>query len=475
MNIAQEGRQCEGRMRFRIRRISLHRRHLAYGVALAVAISLGFATWAFVGSAGAHPGFTCNPEPGHGNPGCHVDTTATTVKPTTTAKPTTTTAKPTATTVRPTTTSKAVTATTSAGKGITGAVSSTTTTGAGTTTATSASTTTASSTSATSGAAGSVPTTGSPASGAGSAAATASTTVDATTPRYSDESNCLSCHGNPSLTKKLADGSTVSLYVNANDLPQAAHRYQDCTVCHSENPHDVASPLTKQSLAQKCGSCHDYEYKQYVQSVHGVPLVGGNSDPATCVDCHSADGSPHDVVRVLDPAATTYPKNIAKTCAKCHNDSKIMNKYGIVEKVYDSYMRSFHGKAMKLSAQNATIQQLDTATCVNCHGSHNIKSVTDPTSSVAGMDNLLKTCQRCHPQAGPEFVKGFLGHKVASSSQFPQVYWGGKIFYILSRAVLAVGLLTMATSVGLRGVPWVARKVKRGKENDEENDEEREE
>jgi len=33
----------------------------------------------------------------------------------------------------------------------------------------------------------------------------------------------------------------------------------------------------------------------------------------------------------------------------------------------------------------------------------------------------------------------------------------------------------MATSVGLRGVPWVARKVKRGKENDEENDEEREE
>jgi hypothetical protein len=255
--------------------------------------------------------------------------------------------------------------------------------------------------------------------------------------------------------------------VDASDLPQAAHRYQDCTVCHGSNPHENKTPLTKLSLAEKCGSCHQYEYGQYVESVHGVPVAGGNSDPATCADCHSADGNAHSVVRVLDPTASTYPKNIAQTCAKCHNDPALMDKYGIVEKVYDSYMRSFHGKAMKLSPESATIQQLDTATCVNCHGAHNIKSVGDPGSSVAGMDNLLKTCRGCHPQAGPEFVKGFLGHKVASSSQFPQVFWGGTIFYVLSRVILAVGFLVMATSVGLRGVPWLRRRIKRDNNREE--------
>jgi hypothetical protein len=444
---------------------------LVFGIAFATAVTIGLTTWAFVGPASAHPGLTCNPAPGHGTPGCHVDATTTTAKPTTTtAKPTTTTAKPTtttakagtATTAKPTTTStKASTATTKAGTGTTGAATSTTALGASTTTA-STSTTTASSTSTTSATAGSAPTTGSPASTASPEAP-----VDSTTPQYSDASNCLSCHGDPSLTKKLADGTTVSLYVNAANLPQAAHRYQDCTSCHTDKPHEVQTPLTKLSQAEKCGSCHQYEYDQYIESVHGVPMAGGNTDPATCADCHSTDGNPHSVVRVLDPAASTYPKNIAQTCAKCHNDPALMDKYGIVEKVYDSYMRSFHGKAIKLSPQNATIQQLDTATCVNCHGAHNIKSVTDPASSVAGMDNLVKTCKGCHPQAGPQFVSGFLGHKVASSTKLPQVYWGGMIFSVLSRVMLAGGLMVMATSVGLRGVPWLRRKVKGDKKREE--------
>ena len=176
----------------------------------------------------------------------------------------------------------------------------------------------------------------------------------------------------------------------------------------------------------------------------------GNSDPATCTDCHSATSNPHNVVRVLDPAASTYPKNIAQTCAKCHDDPKLMDKYGIVEKVYDSYMRSFHGKAMELAPDGAPIQQLDTATCVNCHGAHNIALVSDPNAPVAGMDNLLETCKTCHPDAGPEFVKGFLGHKAVNSDFMPEVYWGGKSFYIFSRAMLAGGVLIVATSISLR-------------------------
>jgi hypothetical protein len=285
--------------------------------------------------------------------------------------------------------------------------------------------------------------------------------------RYLDQYDCLRCHGDPTLTRQQADGTTISLFVDTGDLPQAAHRYQDCTTCHTTSPHEVQTPLTKLSLAAKCGSCHQYQYGQHMNSVHGVPLAGGNSDPATCADCHSADANPHNVVRVLDPSASTYPRNIAKTCAKCHDDPKLMDKYGIVEKVYDSYMRSFHGKAMKLSSETATIHQLDTATCVNCHGTHDIKQVADPGAPVAGMDHLLATCQRCHRDAGTDFVGGFLGHKAANSGYFAQVYWGGTIFFVFSRVMLASGVFIVATSIGLRSVPRVVRKFKRRNKKEE--------
>ncbi len=84
---------------------------------------------------------------------------------------------------------------------------------------------------------------------------------------------------------------------------------------------------------------------------------------ATCVDCHSPEGNPHSVIRVLEYGAPTYKKNIAETCAKCHGDEELMASYGIVEKVYESYMRSFHGKAMQLGTYEIT--QLDKATCTN--------------------------------------------------------------------------------------------------------------
>jgi hypothetical protein len=284
-----------------------------------------------------------------------------------------------------------------------------------------------------------------------------SAALDPDAPReYVDQTGCLKCHGDASLTglmtKTRPDGSSIALYVDSNGLSYSVHRFNDCTVCHTSEPHEVQTPLTKLSLAEKCGSCHQYEYGQYIKSVHGKPQADGNSDPATCVDCHSNNSNPHNVVRVLDPGATTYPQNIAQTCAKCHDDEKLMAKYGIVEKVYDSYMRSFHGKAMSLAGQSAALQQLNKATCVNCHGSHNIALVSDPSSPVAGMANLAKTCEQCHPGAGVEFAKGFLGHKEADPTHVPQVFWGEKFFFVFTRLVLGFGVILVAAPIGRRVV-----------------------
>lgn len=281
-----------------------------------------------------------------------------------------------------------------------------------------------------------------------------------------DSNNCLACHSSPSLSKQNGQGS-VSLFVSANELTASAHRYLDCTSCHTDKPHQVQTPLTKQSLAQKCGTCHAYEYKLHLTSIHGQKLSNGNSDVATCTDCHSADSNPHSVVRVLEPTASTYPKNIAQTCAKCHNNPQLMSKYGIVEKVYESYMRSFHGKAMKLASDKLAVELLNKATCTNCHGTHDIMEVNDPGAPVAGMANLAKTCEQCHPGAGVTFASGFLGHKEANPSFLPPVYWGERFFYIFTRAVLAVGGLMVSFEIGRWGVGHIAARIRRSREQDD--------
>lgn len=252
-----------------------------------------------------------------------------------------------------------------------------------------------------------------------------------------DENDCLSCHGNPNLVKTDNEGRKTSLYVDEKDMDIGAHRYIDCATCHTAEPHKIATPLTKLSLAQKCGSCHQYEYKLHLESIHGQQLAQGNPDVATCVDCHSNKRNPHSIVRVLEYSSPAYKKNISQTCGDCHNNEELMAGYGIVEKVYESYMRSFHGKAIRLGTYEIT--QLDKATCTNCHGVHDIKSVKDPSSPVAGLDNLAKTCEQCHTGAGAEFASGFLGHREASPWNAPAVYYTERLFTIVLTTVIAFG------------------------------------
>ncbi len=260
-----------------------------------------------------------------------------------------------------------------------------------------------------------------------------------------DEKSCLTCHGDPKLEKVTQDGTKISLYVSKNTLSTAAHRYIDCSTCHPGDPHQADSPLNKVSLAEKCGTCHQTEYKLHLQSIHGQGLASGNRDVATCVDCHSKGANPHGVIRVLEYDAPAYKKNIAETCAACHGNEQLMADYGIVEKVYESYLRSFHGKAMELGSYE--ISQLDKATCTNCHGVHDIKAADDPASPVAGLDNLAQTCEQCHTGAGIEFARGFLGHREASLDNVPAAHYTETLFNILLRTVLGFGGLVVVAAV----------------------------
>jgi len=100
----------------------------------------------------------------------------------------------------------------------------------------------------------------------------------------------------------------------------------------------------------------------------------------SCVSCHA--GAP--------PYGAIERTKIAQLCARCHSDAGYMKKYNPQVRVdqYQQYLTSTHGR--KMSTGEARV-----ATCTDCHGTHGIRSVSDPRASVAPQ-HVATTCSRCH-------------------------------------------------------------------------------
>lgn len=281
-------------------------------------------------------------------------------------------------------------------------------------------------------------------------AAPAPTKTQADTTKAS--TTCRSCHNKPEFEAVSALSSRPDTVKQLETDRTYAHRFIACTTCHPGDPHKKNGPVTKASIAEACGQCHASQHLEHESSVHGKSLAAGGKDAATCVDCHSTAGTPHSIARVLSPDSPAYRASVASTCAKCHSKTEVMERYGVPTEVYKTYMTTFHGKANVLSPYEIT--QHPKATCVNCHGYHDIKADDDPASPV-NHDNLADTCGGCHPGAGEQFASGWLGHKEATPQQFPVVYFAERFFFFLTSTVLAFGFVFM---VALELGSWILRR-----------------
>jgi len=220
-----------------------------------------------------------------------------------------------------------------------------------------------------------------------------------------------------------------------------------CASCH--NPHTQKRLIGQESgkltisarldVPQTCAKCHQDKYDEYKNSVHGKALTeAGNVDVPTCTDCHG-------VHNIHDPKAQIFRNTSPALCANCHNDPAIMDKYGISTDVLSTYLADFHGTNVKLFSEQFPGGVTNKAVCFDCHGVHDIANVNDPQNGVALRENLLVKCQRCHTDATANFADAWMGHKAASPSHYPIVFYvnlfykflipgviGGMIFFILT-------------------------------------------
>lgn len=165
--------------------------------------------------------------------------------------------------------------------------------------------------------------------------------------------------------------------------------------------------------ASSCQMCHtssewfEQEQIDFVQTAHGVHQEVGLS-------CHSCHGGNPDVALADDMAAAMDPDykpnpyigapertGIPEFCGRCHSSLAFMRRFkpdARVDQVQE-YWTSDHGQGLRAGDENV-------ATCIDCHGSHEIMKVTNPDSGVYPT-NVATTCGRCH--SDPARMAGYLG------------------------------------------------------------------
>ncbi len=243
---------------------------------------------------------------------------------------------------------------------------------------------------------------------------------------------CNQCH--ESMYNKTLDSTHQKAIAGGNENAAV------CTDCHGA--HYIKSPDTpKSNIAKMCQQCHSEIFNQYQDSVHGGALLNeGDPNVPTCTDCHGV----HDIT------GPTTEENFhlfsPQLCAECHADEELMTQYGISTEVFETYISDFHGTTVILFEEITPDQETNKPVCVDCHGVHTMKKVNDPESNVI-KDNLLDTCQKCHPDASSNFPSSWLNHYQPTADKHPLVYYvnlfykiliptvvGGMIVYVLSDA-----------------------------------------
>jgi formate dehydrogenase gamma subunit len=261
--------------------------------------------------------------------------------------------------------------------------------------------------------------------------------------------DCLACHADPGLTAERR-GRTVPLHVDPAVLAGSVHgglvctdchagfdpgniphkprlKPVDCTACHGDvgaahafhprgavactgchGTHDIAPPRAPGSkfapdrLAGSCGACHAEVVERYRDSAHGRASAAGVKGAPDCLLCHrqpitSATGAGEGAV---------LKRAQERLCLSCHLDDPGVRARTTPDAGFiAAYESSVHGKALARGDPRA-------ATCIDCHGAHEMKKGYEPTARV-NKRHIPETCGACHPAIASEYARSIHAAAVA--------------------------------------------------------------
>jgi hypothetical protein len=263
--------------------------------------------------------------------------------------------------------------------------------------------------------------------------------------KAADRDNCLMCHKHRSSGRIDEKGKKWNYHVDQLLYNHSVHRKIECRDCHSyitKIPHDPVTEVV--SCANQCHikppfAQEKFSHKKiidaYGDSIHGIrpgdseelknakpyckfchlnPLYSKISEERVafeetlqrCYNCHEKIGVTQaykHMTHRLRKRTSRSSGEIVQLCAKCHEDTALMQKLNASEKALaavETYNRSIHGKLVRLGSDKA-------ANCISCHATSTLHDINKKDNANASIhkDNLAKTCHQCHEKTNSWFVK----------------------------------------------------------------------
>lgn len=263
------------------------------------------------------------------------------------------------------------------------------------------------------------------------------------TKKIADNSHCLSCHDDPTITM-TKNGKEISLEVKKHIYSRSVHSSLKCDKCHEGfNPdeiphkevitevnclschtkvanthlfhpsmkfangtggredvncknchgyHNVLSPKDPNSVTHFvnstnfCGACHKKEKEEHLKSQHFVEINKNNPNAPTCIFCHQrpvTPGTTRDIVKLK--------LNQEDLCLSCH----IHQTDNQFAKTLIDYDKSVHGSSLRKGNKFAAI-------CIDCHGTHNLQKANSPNSNIHPT-KVSNVCGKCHVAITQEY------------------------------------------------------------------------
>ena len=319
-----------------------------------------------------------------------------------------------------------------------------------------------------------------------------------------DSDYCLSCHSQPGLSMTFPNGDVNFITVKEATLHDSVHgsdnswQALECADCHEIDayPHEPVTATSSREYSleknQVCARCHQENFDKAQDSVHALALEEGIEEAAVCIDCHGAHDTPppseprerishtceqchsdifnlyatsvhgdallsesnedvptciecHGVHDIHDPTTTLARLRSPLLCAECHADTELMSQYDISTDVFETYVADFHGTTVSLFERQDPTSETNKAVCYDCHGVHNIKSPDDPHAGIK--NNLLVTCQECHPDATTNFSDAWTSHFKPSLENNTLVYLVDLFYMIVIPLTLGFFVLLISTDI----------------------------
>jgi predicted CXXCH cytochrome family protein len=240
---------------------------------------------------------------------------------------------------------------------------------------------------------------------------------------------CVECH------QTQHEGQLTSVHQEA--LDEGNLEAAVCVDCHGF--HDVPVPNEPRTrIAETCRQCHSTIHDEFAMSVHGVALAEGDPDVPTCINCHG-------VHNINDPTTALFRNQSPELCATCHADEEMMERHEISTDVFNTYVDDFHGTTVTLFQSDDPNHPTNKAVCYDCHGVHAIMDPQDPEAGIK--ENLLVTCQECHPDATTNFSDAWTGHHQPSLRDNPLMFLVNVFYAIVIPVTVGFLLFLVGTDI----------------------------